>query len=89
VARLEDDLGDLLDRIGRRSAGGLRIDDVAAAVGDALKTQRRAILKHVGRMIEVDRLKNSPQNETRYRNLHARLTAAESAIRFLQKDRSR
>jgi hypothetical protein len=27
--------------------------------------------------------------ETRFHNLHARLTAAESAIRILQKDRSR
>jgi hypothetical protein len=88
VTRRDDDFGDLLDRIGRRSTS-LRIDDVAAVVGDALKSQRREILKHVGRMIEVDRLKNFPQNDTRYRNLHARLTAAESAIRFLQKDRPR
>jgi hypothetical protein len=89
VTRRDDDLGDLLDRIGRRSAG-LRIDDVAAAVGDALKSQKRDLIAHMRRMLEMERVRNSTKSEdTRFRNLHARLTAAESAIRFLQKDRSR
>ena len=89
MARRDDDLGDLLDRIGRRSAG-LTVDDVAAAVGDALKSQRRQIIANVARMLALERMKNSaPENDTRFRNLHARLNAAESAIRILQKDRSR
>jgi hypothetical protein len=80
-------LGDLLDRIGRRSAG-LSIDDIAAVVGDALKSQKRDLIAHMQRMIQLERV-NSKPNDTRARNLHARLTAAESAIRILQKDRSR
>ena len=87
MARRNDDLGDLLDRIGRRSTG-LTIDDVAAAVGDCLKNQRQQILGHVRRMIELSEVKQS--DDTRFRrNLHARLTRVEAAIRFLQKDRSR
>jgi len=64
----------------------LSIDDISVVVGDALKNQRQQILRHVRRMLEMERMRNS---DTRFRNLHARLTAAESAIRILQKDRSR
>jgi hypothetical protein len=38
-------------------------------------------------MIEVSEMKRS--DDIRARNLHQRLTAAESAIRILQKERSR
>jgi hypothetical protein len=89
VTGRDDDLGDLLDRVGRRNAG-LRIDDVAAAVGDALKSQKRDLIAHMRRMLEMERVRNSTElQNTRFRNLNARLMAAESAIRFLQKDRSR
>jgi len=89
MARRNDDLGDLLDRIGRRSSG-LSIDDVGAVIGDALKNQRQQILGHVRRMIQLASMNNSAKpDDTRARNLHARLTRVESAIRFLQKDRSR
>jgi hypothetical protein len=89
VARRNDE-GDLLDRIGRRSTS-LTVDDVAAAVADALKIQKRDLLAHMQRMLALERAKNStPQNESRFRNLHARLVAVESSIRqILQKDRSR
>jgi hypothetical protein len=89
VSRRDDDLGDLLDRIGRRNAG-LTVDDVAAVVADVLKSHKRELIRHMQRMLTLERVKNSaPQNQTRFDNLHARLTAAESAIRILQKDRFR
>ena len=75
-----------LDRAGRLSAG-LTIDDVAAAVGDALKSQRKDIIGHVRRMIEVSHIKSSlsSQAETRLHNLHKRLTEVESELRRLKK----
>jgi hypothetical protein len=89
VARRSYDnpLDSLLRRIGRQSAG-LSIDDISTVVGDALRDQRRQILGHVRRMIELSEINRS--DDTRFRrNLHARLVAVESAIRGLQKDRSR
>jgi hypothetical protein len=83
----EDFLDSVLRRIAPKSVN-LSIDDIAGVVGDALKDQRQKILGHVRRMIEMERL-NSAKSDIRFRNLHARMTAAESAIWFLQKDRSR
>jgi hypothetical protein len=86
VARRTDD-DSVLRRIGRQSAN-LSIDDISVVVGDCLKNQRQQILGHVRRMIELSELKRS--DDTRFRrNLHARILRVESAIRFLQKDRSR
>ena len=86
MARRSDD-DSVLRRIGRHSAN-LSIDDISVVVGDCLKNQRQQILGHVRRMIELSELKRS--DDTRFRrNLHMRLTRVESAIRFLQKDRSR
>jgi hypothetical protein len=91
VARRSDD--DFLDSVLRRIApksADLSIDDISVVVGDALKNQRQQILRHVRRMLEMERMKNSTKSDdARFRNLHARLTAAESAIRILQKGRSR
>jgi hypothetical protein len=90
VARRSDD--DFLNSVVRRMApksAELSIDDISVVVGDALKNQRQQILGHVRRMIEMQRLNSGTPKDTRFRNLHARLTAAESAIRILQKDRSR
>ena len=87
--RSDDDPLDSVRRIGRHSAN-LSIDDVSIVVGDCLKNQRQQILGHVRRMIQLERMNNSAKpDDTRVRNLHARLTKVESAIRFLQKDRSR
>ena len=91
MARRSDDdpLDSVLRRTGRHSAG-LSIDDIAVVVGDCLKNQRQQILGHVRRMIQLASMNNSAKpDDTRARNLHARLTRVESAIRFLQKDRSR
>jgi hypothetical protein len=89
VTRRSDDdpLDSVLRRIARQSAG-LSVDDISAVVGDLLKDQRQQILGHVRRMIALSEMKRS--DDTRYRrNLHARLVVVESAIRGLQKDRSR
>jgi hypothetical protein len=67
---------------------GLSIEDVSVVVGDALKNQRQQILGHVRRMIEMSQMKRS-EDGLRARNLHARLTAAEFAIRIMQKERTR
>jgi hypothetical protein len=40
------------------------------------------------RMLTLERV-NSKPNDTRVHNLHARMTAAEAAIRGLQRDRLR
>ena len=80
------DFENRFDQVGR-STTRLTIDDVGEVVGDCLKNQRQQILEHVRRMIEVSEMKRS--DDTRVRNLHARLTRVEAAIRFLQKDRSR
>ena len=85
--RSDDPLDSVLRRTGRHSAG-LSIDDISVVVGDCLKNQRQQILGHVRRMIELSEMKRSDDTRLR-RNLHARLTRVESAIRFLQKDRSR
>ena len=77
----------VLDRVGRATTS-LTIDDVGEVLGDCLKNQRQQILQHVQRMIELAEMKRSDDTRVR-RNLHARLTRVESAIRFLQKDRSR
>src|SRR5262245_2761320 len=75
----------LLDRIGRSSVS-LTLDDIADVVGDALKSQRKQIIGHVRRMIEVSELKRSPsQAEIRFHNLHKRLTEVESELRMLKK----
>jgi hypothetical protein len=89
MARRSDFENSLLDRVGR-SATRLTVDDIAVVIGDALKNQRQQILGHVRRMIQLESMNNSAKpDDTRVRNLHARLTRVESAIRFLQKDRSR
>jgi len=87
--RSDDPLDSVLRRTGRHSAG-LSIDDISVVVGDCLKNQRQQILGHVRRMIQLERVNSSAkQDDTRVRNVHARLTRVEAAIRFLQKDRSR
>jgi hypothetical protein len=79
----------LLDRVGR-STTSLTVDDIAAVIGDALKNQRQQILGHVRRMIQLESMNNSAKpDDTRVRNLHARLTAVESEIRSLKKGGSR
>jgi hypothetical protein len=81
-----DPLDSVLRRIARQRVG-LSIDDISVVVGDALANQRRQILGHVERMIEVSEMKRS--DDIRARNLHQRLTAAESVLRRLQQERSR
>jgi hypothetical protein len=89
VARRDDDLGDLLDRIGRRGTG-LSIDDIGAVIGDALRDQRKNILAHVGRLFRLREVNAaSSPNDQHFKNLHRRLVQVESEIRRLTKGGSR
>jgi hypothetical protein len=63
VARRDDDLGDLLNRLGRRSTG-LSIDAVAAVLAAALKGQKRDLIAHMQRMIQLERV-NSKSDRLR------------------------
>jgi hypothetical protein len=89
VLRRNDDLGDLLDQIGRRRIG-LTIDDVGEVLGAALKDQRRAILAHVDRKFQLQEVNaNSARSEERFKNLHRRLIEVEAEIRALKRGDSR
>lgn len=81
--------GNLLDRVGRRTTN-LNINDVALVVGEVLKDERRAIIKHVGRMLRLQEVKAAPaQRDERLTNLHRRLVQVESELRLLKKGGSR
>jgi hypothetical protein len=75
----------LLDRVGRRTTG-LSLNDIADVVGDALKSQRKDILSHVGRMFRLQEVQAAPAHgEERFKSLHRRLVQVESEIRSLKK----
>src|SRR5262245_25621333 len=76
VARRSDD--DFLDSVLRRIApksAELSIDDISVVVGDALKHQRQEILRHVRRMLEMERL-NSDRKSTRLNSSHLGISYA-------------
>jgi hypothetical protein len=73
----------------RTSASFLSISDVAEAIADELKNQRREILKHVNRMFQHAAMKSSTAHyDLRLRNLHKRLVQVESEMRRLTRSRS-
>ena len=75
----------VLERMARRTVN-LSVDDIAVVVGDALKTQRREILKHVNRLFQLAEIRSSAQkDDVRFRNLHRRLTQIESELRLLHR----
>jgi hypothetical protein len=75
----------LLDRIGRTRTS-LSLDDIAAVVGDVLKNQKRQIIQHVGRMLQVEKIKQtSGQRDEGFRNLHRRLTMLEAEMRLFKR----
>ena len=81
--------GNLLDRVGRRTTS-LSINDIADVVGDALKSQRKDILSHVGRMFHLRDLQAATaRGDVRFSNLHRRLVQVESEIRSLKRGGSR
>jgi hypothetical protein len=72
----------------RTSASFLSISDVAEAIADELKNQRREILKHVNRMFQHAAMKSSTaHDDLRVRNLHKRLVQLESEMRRLTRSR--
>jgi hypothetical protein len=81
----EDSKKALDDRAAARMpASTLTIADIAEAVADIVKTERREILQHVGRMLKLIEIKQ-PSEDVRARNLHRRVTQIESELRLLQK----
>jgi hypothetical protein len=73
----------------RTSASALSISDVAGAIADELKTQRREIIKHVDRMIKHAAMKSSTgHDDLRARNFHKRLIQVEAELRRLTRSRS-
>jgi len=82
MARRSDE-DDILSLLGRKRTG-LSIDDIAASVAGALKEQKRDLIQHVKRMLEVAKLHDT-KSDDRTHNLHARLTAVESELRQLKR----
>ncbi len=94
MARRPSDYDQIESSVLNRIAGqnvSISINDIAAVIGDALKTQRREIIEHVGRMFKLAELKSSAghdPDDTRMRNLHRRVTQLESEMRRLTRSRS-
>lgn len=87
MPRHSEDVDALLDRIGRRSIG-LSVDDIAGVIAGALRDQRRDIVGHVNRLFKLVHNSNRwQQNETRFSNLHSRVTQLESELRILRKEK--
>ena len=81
-----DDLDAILKRIGGHRAVNLSLDDIAIVVGDCLKAQRKEILAHVHRLLQLEQFKaNAPKDEQRDKNVQKRLLALESAVRRLER----
>ncbi|OLB72058.1 MAG: hypothetical protein AUI16_21485 [Alphaproteobacteria bacterium 13_2_20CM_2_64_7] len=77
-----------LDRAAQAtSAGDLTVADLAETIADALKNERREILKHVNRMFQHAAMKTA-HYDLRIRNLHKRLFQLESEMRRLTRSRS-
>jgi hypothetical protein len=67
-------------------ASVLSIADVAEAVSEQLREQRRELLEHMTRLFKLAELKKSGDGEdVRVRNLHRRVTMLESELRRLQR----
>ena len=67
----------------RTSSSHLSITDLAEAIADALKNERRGILLHVNRMIQHAAMKSSTaHDDLRVRNLHKRLFQVEAELWF-------
>jgi hypothetical protein len=77
----------VLDRVAARtSVADLTIDGIAEAIADVMKAQRREILDHVNRVLQLVKLSASNRPErTRVDNIHRRLIHVESELRRLCK----
>src|SRR5262245_12558126 len=63
----------------QRSAGGLSLGFLATTIADAVRSREKVMLRHVGRLYRLlSRRLDSLDSDVRFRNLHRRLTEAES-----------
>jgi hypothetical protein len=70
-------------------AGAGVVMTIPEAIADALKNQRREILKHVNRMFQHAAMKSSTaHDDLSVRNLHKRLVQVEAELRRLTRSRS-
>jgi hypothetical protein len=78
------------DRAGGRlakriPASALSVADVAEVVHDQLRVQKREILQHIGRQLELLRIQQRDTAEAaRSKNFHRRLVELESEVRELR-----
>ena len=77
-----------LRRAKRTSLADLSVDDLAAAIGDVIKNQRREILEHVQRMLTLAEVKQrDPHERTRLDRIARRVTQIEAELRMIRKSR--
>jgi hypothetical protein len=77
-----------LRRAQRTSVADLSLADLAAATGDAIKSQRREILEHVHRMLTLVEVRlRDPHERTRLDRIARRVTQIESELRMIRKSR--
>ena len=87
--RAEASYNKSLDQTAARvPASTLTISDIAEAVADVMKDQRRDLVEHMHRLMKLIELQK-PKEDLRDQNLHRRLAILESAVRRLEKGRSR
>ena len=77
-----------LSRAQRTSVAELSLADLAAATGDAIRSQRREILEHVQRMLTLVELRlRDPHEKTRLDRIARRVTQIEHELRSAHKNR--
>jgi len=77
-----------LRRAQRTSVADLSLADLAAATGDAIKSQRREILEHVHRMLTLVEVRlRDPHERTRLDRIARRFTQIESGRGRIRKSR--
>ena len=77
-----------LSRAQRTSVAELSLADLAAATGDAIRSQRREILEHVQRMLTLVELRLRDTHEkTRLDRIARRVTQIEAELRMMRKNR--
>jgi hypothetical protein len=76
----------------RTPVSALSVSDLASTISDLLQEQRADLIGHMNRLYKLANIKaaaSASEENERGQNLHARLCAVESAIRALQRGKSR
>ena len=77
---------EVLSRAQRTSVADISLADLAAATGDAIRSQRREILEHVQRMLTLVELRlRDPHEKMRVDRIARRLTVVEAELRMGRK----